>query len=202
MGLSIYDTTKFNEPETWFTLVTSWNYILCVVYYLTIFALHLRHHMTSSLDENESRIGWREKFYWVLYTTSFIVCIAITVLFWALLFDESTSRGAFDLFLSIDRHGLNLVLLLFEFMVNKIPVRIYHYIHPFVFLILYVAFNGVYFEFTGLLVYDVLDWTNPTNASLLVIGVAVSGLFLQFIFYFIDYLKRRFIAKEEDDDIV
>ena len=200
MALSIYHTTIFHESAIWLTWLTSWNYLLCLVYYLTTFALHLRHYMTSSLDDNnKSEIGWREKLYWFLYTSSFIVCLTVATLFWPLLSNGSSRGGARGLFIAIDRHGINFVLLLFEFVVNKIPVRIYHYIHPFGFFAVYMAFNGFYFEITGLLIYKLIDWASGYT-SIIVIVVAVFSLLLQFLFYFIDYLKRRFIAKEGSDD--
>ena len=79
-------------------------------------------------------------------------------------------------FLLIDRHGINLVFMIVDFLLNRIPVRLLHFVYTTLFLGFYLAYNSIYWATTGDLIYGkILDYGSSPGK---VVGLAAGGGFV------------------------
>lgn len=134
--------------------------------------------------------------HWFLHNLSLNVCTVVFICFWVIL--APNRKGGypptFHTFLVIDRHGINLVLLIIDFLFIRIPTRILHCVYPSLFLGLYFLYNYIYWSKTGSLIYGkTLDYG---TRGAFVAGLAVGGMFvgiplIQFIWFCAYYMKQR-----------
>lgn len=126
------------------------------------------------------------KLVWVLHNVAITMTATIVAGYWTVVHDYSRELSMdLDTFLTIDSHGINLLLLILDFFVNKIPFRVLHFIHPFLLACIYVVFHIVYWATTDDIVYAATDWKNEPAITVLSL---VGFLLVIFVFHFILYL--------------
>ena len=152
------------------------------------------------------KLPWKLKLFWIIFTVTINLCTAIVGFYWAFLHDYKKSiESKFSFYITVDRHGINLVLMVIDFVLHKVPYRILHFIYPAITLIVYAIFNVIYWSVTGDKVYGFVKWEKPG----FMIGCTVGGIVLIFVLQCIWYgchnIKRYFArekAKDEDIAIV
>lgn len=84
--------------------------------------------------------------YWVLFTISVDGAIAISSIYWGLVYDSRVHT--FDT-LNVFMHIVNAALMLFDLLIVAQPMRILHCYWPFGFALVYILFNVVYYAAGG-----------------------------------------------------
>ena len=215
-----------DENPKWLLLLTSWNYLAETVLFIFSSAVTLRHviahrhkdgrmeletlrtdndncnsRLYGSHEEGESEsitsISVLDKLYWLLHSTILVICTEVTVIYWALLHDYKRNM-ALNLrdYLLIDRHGINLILLVIDFSVSKTPVRILHAVYPMLFGTIYTAFNVGYYTVTGEEIYPILDYANKPGLAFAYIagGILVVTPLCQHFWYCAYRLRKRLLS--------
>ncbi|XP_061729259.1 protein rolling stone-like [Cydia pomonella] len=129
----------------------------------------------------ESTTAWMS-LYWVLFNVAQTVALAITVLYWLLLYDPETTvyPTAEALGRDVATHALNSALTLAELLAARTPARALHAWQPLLLATAYAAFSAVYYAAGGTnifgesFIYPVLDWSTPAAAGA-VAGASLAG---------------------------
>ena len=213
MSLSIWDYSVYD----WMFALTSINYILCTIYFIYA-AIHVTHSliviragesakgtqsMVGTQHTSQSRSRIRNNVHWLLYTLSLGTCTFVFVAFWVMLapYRKTGYTPTLHTFLLFDRHGINLVLIAIDFAVNKIPVRLLHFVYTTLLFGLYLVYNSIYWASTGKLMYGkTLDYGSSPGR---VAGLAVGGGFvaiplIQLGWYMLSLLKQSHMKEVQD----
>ena len=95
-----------------------------------------------------------------------------------------------ELFITVSVHGINLVLLLIDFTLHKIPIRILHSVYTFILGVVYVVMSLIYTNTTNKPIYRILDWCHtPNTAALCVVGTFVAIFVVQVVLFGLHRLK-------------
>ena len=195
-----------HQSATWLLFATSWNYIIVTLYFVYAFFVSIKGYLTDEKGKNyrdaeSQRSSWDElsvglKIFWVFYNTAITICTVVVIMYWALLHDYDKKLSVdLDSYLTIDRHGVNLLLLLVDFFLHKIPFRILHFTFPFAVGVLYAIFNVSYWAGTENIIYSKFDWNQePEQAAGFMVGLIVSIIFVHFILYWVHKLKELCIG--------
>ena len=157
----------------------------------------------SVTKQTHSCIGLRFKAHWFLYNLSLGMCTFVFIAFWVML-APNQKRGfkpSLRTYLVIDRHGINLVLIVIDFVINKIPIRILQFVYSSVFLGLYFVYNSIYWSQTGNLVYGkILDYgsNGPTVAALALSGMFIAIPLIQVLWFALTLLGKKEPVPSED----
>lgn len=133
-----------------------------------------------------------------------INCIAVVISYWLLLsrFDGPLKINL-ESYVLIDRHSINLLLLVIEFCLNRFPVQIFHFIYAANFGVLYETFNVIYDFTAGNSVYPLTDWRNNAVVSL---GAFIGSLFftaiVHVVWYFLYRMKLKVTNSHSENNIV
>ena len=118
---------------------------------------------------------WYQKVQWLLFTIGTEAAIAVSILYWALLY-----RGGTIGHVNIATHTLNGIIALVDIGITGVPVRILHFVYPVIFCSSYSVFTGVYYGaggtnvFNQTYIYPVLDYeSSPGLASGVIVGVSL-----------------------------
>jgi len=200
----------------WFVFFTSWNYMACVVYFITITIqnglyvfkkdnVETQQSRSISMDsvkksysstdniidefspKNDVQLTGADKFVWFMFNVTLPVCTSVVAAFWGVIYGPSISLSYF----TIDRHAIILFLILLDFSFQSIPVRVLHFIYPMTFLVLYMIFSVIYSYATDDVIYDPPNWRkDPKKAAILFSVIILASGVIHFAFYGIDRLKK------------
>ena len=124
----------------------------------------------------------------------------VTVSYWAIIFDGSLSEGLKG-FLSIDRHGVNLIFIIIDFFLNRIPIRLLHFLYASFFMLAYKIFNVIYTISSNNPVYKKADWNNkPGVAADVFVTQIVALIFFHVMWFFVDFLIKKCCKKDDSVD--
>ena len=142
----------------------------------------------------EDSTFWYQKVQWLLFTVGNGTALAITVLFWSVLYRPEDSIDHISLVV----HAVNGVVALLDIWVSGVPVRILHVIYTIFFCGVYSAFTGIYFAAGGVnddgdrFVYPALNYEkDPGTASAYVILSSLVLVPLLHLFVWGVYLLRE-----------
>ena len=199
-----------NDPEEnrgafsprWIIFATSWNYIVVTAYFVYAAIFSITTYNERYYHENDS-LPIKFKILWLLSSVSLTICSLVVIFYWAVLHDFNTPLELnLSSYLLIDRHGINLFLLVVEFFLHIIPVRFLHFIYPFGFGLLYAIFNIIYFFITGDGVYEFIDWRDNLGQTIgTFIGALVFILIMHIVLFFIFWAKSR-CAKSHSRNVI
>ena len=199
-----------NDPEEnrgafsprWIIFATSWNYIVVTAYFVYAAIFSITTYNERYYHENDS-LPIKFKILWLLSSVSLTICSLVVIFYWAVLHDFNTPLELnLSSYLLIDRHGINLFLLVVEFFLHIIPVHFLHFIYPFGFGLLYAIFNIIYFFITGDGVYEFIDWRDNLGQTIgTFIGALVFILIMHIVLFFIFWAKSR-CAKSHSRNVI
>ena len=191
----------------WLLYLTSVNYIIVTGYFITATFISLHYVLSHKSEKGElapntdpvlasdpqfsetnsnhdppgKQLQWYFKVYFLLFHLVISVCTLVAILFWTVILPirNVSSLSSYRVFIMIDRHGLNLILVLVEFFLNKVPVRLLHFIYGAIVLILYILYNAIYWSASKKLIYgNVLNYEKYPG---FVIGLIFGGILLLMI---------------------
>jgi len=143
------------------------------------------------LDTIPSKMSMSDKVYWFFHSLAFLMSSVVVVVYWPILFDPSSFETDFHWFQTIDRHGIVYLLFIFQYIFNKIPIRIFHCVYAIAVALIFFIHTYIYYLATSRLVYSIFDWGNaPLKAFYYFLGIVGLAIILQFILYGIDRFKH------------
>ena len=169
----------------WLTYMTSWNYVSVTLYFVfacvtTLSYLNKQSRnddtrpliLSSKNEPNQSdiqpndKLPWYIEQYWISHNIALNLCTLVSVMFWSLVYWQEEFPGP-DLrqYLLVDRHGVILIFLIFDFWLCKIPIHFLHFLYVEIFAIIYLVFSVIYWEITGKVMYKVLDYTRQPGIA-------------------------------------
>ncbi|XP_064636697.1 protein rolling stone-like [Lineus longissimus] len=185
----VYDiTTRVFDPM-YFTFMTKWQLIILVLNALVGLLV------TCIIQTGHMRTKWNPLlgFYSVLWNISTAFAPAITLIYWAMIYDPATSNADF---ITIVTHVVNTAYTLLDVMVVAIPLRAYHFYHSAVVAGIYVIFAAVYNMTTGRLIYPLFNFREkPASAAAFGIGGIAIGTAMWFVMFGLYHLRVLLAAK-------
>ena len=136
------------------------------------------------------------RFYWLIANISYVIGGLIIILYWGFVHESHFLDGAQARFANINLHGVVYGLVIIDFILSGIPIRIYHGIYSILFGITYGVFSAIFTVSTKRAIYPVLKWhTHPIQALLFCLIALGVILVVQMVFYGLHRLKRRVRAR-------
>lgn len=99
----------------------------------------------SDEAREEDVLQFQHKFLWLLYIISANGGLLVTAGYWTVLFEEDELVDANN----ITKHALNSVFMLIDTFLSSISVRLFHFIYPLLYIIIYLGFTVVYWVLGG-----------------------------------------------------
>ena len=180
-------TTKF--LWIWMGYLTNWAFIYALVYQVSILVCTFMPDSKFGQSERGEPNSLMIRFTWVLYELAASTQIAVTILYWVLLYGPGTKLD-YSIFVT---HGVIALLLLIDGnIIGRFPVRWKHFVVVELMSILYVIWSIIHSLLDigkeernnnlGQPLYDVLNWQdNPkgsTSMSLIVLFGLMPMLYL------------------------
>ena len=143
-------------------------------------------------------ISWYHMIHWLLFALGAEVALAITILYWSLIYD--TDQGAPD-GVNVNTHLTNGIVALLDIFITGIPISIYHFIYIQLFFTVYAVFTGIYHAADGTnvngspFIYGIIDYgSTPGTAAGIVIGVILVYTPIIHLLFYLLYLARYWLV--------
>ena len=141
----------------------------------------------------EDALQFQHKLLWLLYIISANGGLLVTVGYWTVLYEDDEPIDANN----ITKHALNSVFVLIDTFLCSIPVRLFHFIYPLLYMIIYLGYTVVYWVLGGTnlqgqsYIYKLLDYDNYQAETGCLVGffLLVVQPVLQLILF--GYVKLR-----------
>lgn len=120
----------------------------------------------------EDVLRFRHKLLWLLHIISTNGGLLVTVGYWTVLYEDDEPIDANN----ITKHALNSVFMLIDTFLCSIPVRLFHFIYPLLYIIIYLGFTVVYWVLGGTniqgnpYIYKLLDYDNYEASTGCLVG--------------------------------
>ena len=153
----------------------------------------------TEVSRQEDALRFQHKLLWLLYIISANAGLLVTVGYWTVLYEDDEPVDANN----ITKHALNSVFMLIDTMLCSIPVRLFHFIYPLLYIIIYLGFTVVYWVLGGTniqgqpYIYELLDYNNYEASTGCLVGfflLVVQPVLQLILFGFVklrDLLYRR-----------
>ncbi len=143
----------------------------------------------AQLVFSQDNISWYVKVVWFLYVSGGTLAFMVTAGYWVIVYDSDEEE--LDV-ATVHVHGINLILVLIDLLVSRIPYQLLHFFYPSLIAAIYIAFTGVYFAAGGEglngneHIYDSLDYgDSPGSATGYVVALFLASmLFFGALFLF------------------
>ncbi|CAH1772665.1 unnamed protein product [Owenia fusiformis] len=148
-------------------------------------------------------VPWYMIISWILYDVILVFSIIVTGIYFGAVHDPKDGLDHYN----FNRHGLNTVLMVIDFVISGTPIRILHMIYPMIYGFIYIIFNVIYWSFDkkNNIVYSILNY-NPKTLPVavgVILGLLIVGIpLLTIIFYGLFRLKRWIYFKIYKKDYV
>ncbi|XP_075151371.1 protein rolling stone-like [Haematobia irritans] len=187
---------QHHSEGKWFIYLTNWGFLLCM--YISLFSALLVtiYHIKPNFFGNSTKLL---KFYWASYWSVLVVATVITFMYWLFIFPTDNANAS-DLY-NLWAHGFNSILMVLDHMLVAFPTRLLHFIYPLALGVIYAIFSIIYYYAGGLdpngnaYIYEILDWSKPGWAALIVIGCVVLVLVFCFLLFCLYKLRSYIYCK-------
>ncbi|XP_074644887.1 protein rolling stone-like [Tubulanus polymorphus] len=133
------------------------------------------------------------KLHWLLYEATLNSSFIISLMYWG--FVHKSEPFKFDTYAA---HAFNSVMMVVDFSVNAVPVRLLHVVYTMVFSTVYVIFTVIYFAVdpeNNVLYLGVLDWRRPGKATVVCLCLVFLVVPLFQTFWFVLYRIKLLVTK-------
>lgn len=172
-------TQHDGTEDYYYIYLTHWTFFLESVYFVLAAALTRRGPSKSSAvanppyddgnpdHERTKSLCCRDGLataVWVFQDGVYPAALAVTILYWVLLFDGSTS------FFDVNKHAVNFLLVVVDCFFSTFPVRVLHMWVSMTYAFIYLFWTVINYwanvgdEDGDRYVYSVLDWSDPSSA--------------------------------------
>ena len=156
----------------------------------------------GAVEREESRendaLQFHHKFLWFLYVISATAGVWITAGYWTVLVGDDLIDGN-----NITKHALNSVFMVLDTCLSAVPIRLFHSLYPFLYLVIYIIFSVIYWLLDGTniegeaFIYEALNYNDfdPTFGGLLAVFILVVLPVLHLILFGITKLRDNLYRK-------
>lgn len=229
----IYNIHKFGAK--FFIFLTNWTFIILNIYFvcattLSCIALYkdVRNDMQTTpqatgdevvqmemgpvdgngygtiepeISREKDDLRFHHKFLWFLYGISATAGVWITVGYWTILVGDDPIDAN-----NITKHALNTVFMVIDTWLSAVPIRLFHSLYPFLYLVIYLIFTVIYWLLGGTnrhgepFIYEALNYNDfdPTLGSLLVVFIVVVLPILHLILFGVTKLRDHLYRKYKE----
>ncbi|XP_037825901.1 protein rolling stone-like isoform X1 [Lucilia sericata] len=180
----------------WFIYLTDWGFFLCM--FVSVFGAVIATIFYFKPDKFVANSGVI-KFYWLSHWSTLVVATVITFMYWLFIYPTDDARAS-DLY-NLWAHGFNSVLMLLDHMLVAFPTRILHFIYPLILGLAYGIFSIIYYFAGGVdingnrYIYEILDWSQPGWATLVIFGCLILVLIFCFLLFCLYKLRKTIYCK-------
>ncbi|EDV94060.1 protein rolling stone [Drosophila grimshawi] len=170
-----------HEYSYWiyFIYMTNWGIWMCMLTNLLgAILVTIWHYHPEYADKLLNMRAWTSPFriYWSMHIITLVLSIVITIIYWSILYNvnESTLDAT-----NVLTHAFNSICMFIDLWIVAHPLRLLHVFLPVLFGITYAIFSYIYYLCGGInkkgkpYIYHVIDWNQPQNALITVLGVLV-----------------------------
>lgn len=191
-------STKTSEPiGYWFIYLTHWGLTTETLYFLVAFLITLVVQSSDPKEWQESNTvqatPWYVSLSWALQAIMLPMSVAITILFWVLVYDPSTTPTTVEIL----THGGNAALMLLDFIFVQQPLFCRKIVWPVVFSAAYLGFSFAYYKGGGTqgdgsttYIYKDLDWADPKHAGMIGAIMAFGAMPVLYVGTYLAYRIR------------
>ncbi|XP_017857151.1 PREDICTED: protein rolling stone [Drosophila arizonae] len=193
---------KYFGNGYWFIYFTHWGFTLCAVTTLTGALYVSTYHAAPARMTRQTALI---NSYWVSSITNLVISYAINILYWLTVFPyEKTGTRPLkvSMFFNIWSHVLPSLVNTIDHMIVAHPTRVFHFIYPVIFGMLYLLFAITYYcvgardPLGRRFIYKVLDFSSkPLQGAVTVSMIICILMSLTLLQYFI-YRMRVGIARK------
>ncbi|XP_044765497.1 protein rolling stone-like [Coccinella septempunctata] len=197
LSILIVKTKTDSYQLKWLIYLTHWGYTTCTfqallaAFMLTSCVLA---HKKKPYKPSKDGAFTCYKLYWAFNTIATVLACVITIVYWSFIYNPA--KNPLDV-MNFILHGMNTVLMLFDFWLVSHPTRIAHCIYPMMFVTVYAIFSVIYYLAGGTsrdgtdYIYPILKWELPFRTLLVCAGVGIFIFALQTFFFLMYLLKKR-----------
>ncbi|XP_064632957.1 protein rolling stone-like isoform X2 [Lineus longissimus] len=158
------------------------------------------------VDKDSKDLPWYIRVQWILGNMAVPISFIITIMYFGVLFPSDIlvqnreEQGIVTISIGdLSTHGLNSVCAFLDISISASPWRLFHFIYPTLYSIVYVLFSVVYWALDpqNNIIYPViLDWNEPmipliVVAPLGLVGIPVMMFFIWLVHKFKVYLSGK-----------
>ena len=156
----------------------------------------------GAVEREEARekdaLRFHHKLLWFLYVISATAGVWITAGYWTVLVGDDPIDAN-----NITKHALNSVFMVIDTCLSSVPIRLFHSIYPFLYLVVYIVFSIIYWLLDGTniqgdpFIYKALNYNDfdPTIGGLLAVFLLVVLPILHLILFGITKLRDHLHKK-------
>ena len=172
--------------------LTFWGILLTAITFTSLTIARLRHHIfKGELKLTEPHHFFTlEKFCIFIFGMTMAFEFLITIMYWTVLYDWDGYSRSIDAFLDIIGHALPLIVLIIDFIFNRIPFFPKHLVLMLIISVIYAIVNMAVTLGSGTPVYSVMTWKDGWTA-LYMFASCLALLFGFFMFYYISLWKNK-----------
>lgn len=181
----------------WLIYLTNWGFTICMLQAIMATAMCMASYTSSKggknkVDEEMSVLQTLYKPYWIIFSVSMDIAIAITLLYWILIYDDTKMDVDALNFLV---HGTNSIAMVIELLVTAHPINLVHSLWSVLFGFVYIIFSVIYHAAGGTSrdggesIYPLLNWNKPGVTAGICIGVLFFLLFLHIFIYGVYWIR-------------
>ena len=132
------------------------------------------------------------RIYWLIANLAYIIGALIVILYWGFVHQARFLVGFGPAFGNINMHGIIYLLVVFDFWMSSIPIRVMHGIYSIAFGLTYALFSAIFTLQTGHAIYPVLKWNAAPGQAVVFCLIALGfAVLMHMVFFGCDRLKRR-----------
>lgn len=163
------------HADTWLIYLTHWGQVVVLIYFITATYLTYNHLYNADTNgtANEEYIhkSWGYKFHYAVFETALDLQWVIVLVYWGLLFSGGHA-SAKDWILELTAHGYNLVAIMIEFSLCRVPFFWRQVVVVVAFGAFYALFNGIYTA-AQTYVYSIITWEGAGSWILVLVLLLV-----------------------------
>lgn len=200
-SIVFFDAEKWRHP--WPVWLTNWSYFILTCHLVCSATIAL---LSATGDGRINRKSGRvplvpfydedtplyAKTSWFLFSVASSSAIIVTIIYFVAIYPQIVGVGM-DVE-NVNLHAMNTVVVLLEFAISAIPVRLLHFVYVLTFAAVYTAFSAIYWstDHSNVLYPGVLDWNDPGKTVVVVSIVGAVGVPLIQAIFFAAYRLRLF----------
>ncbi|RVE51096.1 hypothetical protein evm_004239 [Chilo suppressalis] len=195
-----YLKNQFKGPDRghWIIYLTNWGVLIILVTTGLAVAVSARAYFKGPIVLIFG-LPWYLKLFWAAYNVGITVAFLITVFYYSFLYN--LAQDNVDPTIDLLTHGINTVVMFLLLITSMHPSHLFHCVYPIAVLLLYAAFNIIYYFAGGVshtgdpYIYPMLDWSKPGLATGVLIGCLGAAIVLHILVVLISLL-RDFLSKK------
>ncbi|KAL7739157.1 hypothetical protein ACLKA6_010380 [Drosophila palustris] len=191
-----------DESSYWlyFIYMTNWGIWMCMLTNLLgAILVTIWHYHPEYSDKLLNMQAWASPFriYWSMHIITLVLSIVITIIYWSILYDANESSLDAT---NVLTHGFNSICMFIDLWIVAHPLRLLHVFLPVLFGIVYAIFSYIYQMCGGInkkgkpYIYHVIDWSQPRNAFITVLGVLLLSCCI-YALLFVFFKLRLFLSR-------